>query len=123
MAMVPTLKMFSTTVRSTDDYMLPIVNEVRTFHELGGELLFGTDVGYMHDYSTGEEFRRLAQAGLNATDILRMLTVAPAERFGVSEHTGTIAPGTDSDLTIVDADPAQDSINLLACAAPSGRAR
>jgi imidazolonepropionase-like amidohydrolase len=112
MAMVPTLKMFSTTVRSADDYMLPIVNEVRSFHELGGELLFGTDVGYMHDYSTDEEFRRLAQAGLSASDILRMLTLAPAARFGVSGHTGTIAAGKDGDLTILDADPAQDSMNF-----------
>jgi imidazolonepropionase-like amidohydrolase len=41
-----------------------------------------------------------------------MLTRAPAERFGVSQHTGAIAPGKDADLMILDADPAQDPLNF-----------
>ena len=49
MAMIPTLKMFATTVTTDPHYMDPIRAEVRRFHELGGQLLFGTDVGYMTD--------------------------------------------------------------------------
>lgn len=45
MAMIPTLKMFRTTVTTKASYLDPIYAEVRRFHELGGELLFGTDVG------------------------------------------------------------------------------
>ncbi|WP_242618402.1 amidohydrolase family protein [Edaphobacter modestus] len=37
---------------------------------------------------------------------LAMLTAAPAERFGVSDHEGRIAPGMDADLAILSADPA-----------------
>lgn len=52
MAMIPTLKMFATTVTTKPEYLLPIYAEVRQFHELGGTLMFGTDVGYMTGYRT-----------------------------------------------------------------------
>jgi imidazolonepropionase-like amidohydrolase len=55
---------------------------------------------------------RLATSHRYWSGILRMLTRAPAERFGVSQHTGAIAPGKDADLMILDADPAQDPLNF-----------
>ena len=70
--------------------------------------MFGTDVGYMKDYSTEDEFLALQQSGLHRKDMLRMLTTAPAERFGVAAKTGTVDVGKAADLTILDADPAQD---------------
>ena len=63
----------------------PIYAEVRQFHTMGGQLLFGTDVGYMTDYTTAGEFQGLMKSGLGPMDILRMLTTAPAERFGDSD--------------------------------------
>jgi len=105
MAMIPTLKMFATTVTTNPAYLEPIYAEVRQFHALGGELLFGTDVGYMTDYRTEDEFRALAQCGLNARDILRMLTTAPAGRFGVDGQKGSIAPGKLADLVVLSGDP------------------
>ena len=112
MAMIPTLKMFGTTVTKNPAYLDPIYAEVRQFHSLGGQLIFGTDVGYMTDYSTGDEFAALGKSGLNAMDILAMLTVNPASRFGVSNQKGTIAAGKLADLTILNADPAQDIQNF-----------
>jgi imidazolonepropionase-like amidohydrolase len=106
MAMVPTLKMFGTTVTKNPAFLQPIYAEVRQFHAFGGQLLFGTDVGYMRDYTTEDEFAALEASGLNAMDILRMLTTAPAERFGVASDKGTIAPGKLADLVLLDADPA-----------------
>ena len=72
------------------------------------ELLFGTDVGYMTDYSTEHEFRALAECGLNARDILRILTIAPAKRFGVADKKGTVEHGKHADLTVPDQDPDRD---------------
>jgi imidazolonepropionase-like amidohydrolase len=112
MAMIPTLKMFATTVTKDPAYLDPIYAEVREFHGLGGQLIFGTDVGYMTDYSTGDEFTALSKSGLNAMDILAMLTVNPASRFGVSAQKGTVSAGKLADLTILDADPAQDIQNF-----------
>jgi imidazolonepropionase-like amidohydrolase len=100
--------MFATTVTTNPAYLEPIYAEVRQFHALGGELLFGTDVGYMTDYRTEDEFRALAQCGLNARDILRMLTTAPAGRFGVAGQKGSIAPGKRADLVVLSGDPERD---------------
>jgi len=108
MAMIPTLKMFGTTVTKKPAYLQPIYAVVRRFRELGGEVLFGTDVGYMTDYTTNDEFLALEESGLAAMDMLRMLTTAPAARFGVLEERGTIAPGKAADLVVLGGDPAQD---------------
>jgi imidazolonepropionase-like amidohydrolase len=112
MAMVPTLEMFAMTVTKDPHYMDPICAEVRQFHELGGQLIFGTDVGYMTDYSTDEEFVQLGRSGLNWKDALAMLTTNPAARMGVSNIKGTVTPGKLADLTILDADPASELTNF-----------
>ena len=112
MAMIPTLKMFADTVTTDSHYMDPICNEVRLFHSLGGQLIFGTDVGYMTDYSTDGEFVELGRSGLDWKDILAMLTTNPAARMGESREKGTVTPGKLADLTILSADPAQDLTNF-----------
>jgi imidazolonepropionase-like amidohydrolase len=109
MAMVPTLKMFATTVTKEPSYIDPIHALVRRFHALGGEILFGTDVGYMTDYSTEEEVAALADCGLSPRDVLRALTTAPAARFGVLGERGTVEPGKVADLVVLDADPEADA--------------
>jgi imidazolonepropionase-like amidohydrolase len=108
MAMIPTLKMFATTVTTDPSYLDPIYAEVRQFHELGGQLIFGTDVGYMRDYTTQDEFEALGECGLSPMDILAMLTTNPASRFGVSNSKGTVTKGKLADLSILSADPVQD---------------
>jgi len=92
--------------------MDPIYEEVREFHELGGTLIFGTDVGYMKDYSTEGEFDSLGRCGLNASDVLAMLTVNPAARMGALKEKGTVEAGKLGDLTILDADPGADLTNF-----------
>lgn len=112
MAMIPTLKMFAATVRPDKNFMDPICAEVNQFHQLGGTLLFGTDVGYMTDYSTELEFVELGKSGLDFKTVLAMLTSNPAARMGVSASKGTITPGKLADLTILSADPATDLTNF-----------
>jgi len=82
------------------------VAQTRAFAELGGQLLFGTDVGYMTDYDPTDEFVYLQRAGLAPAQILAMLTTAPAARFG--RATGRLAPGLAADIVVLDGDPAQD---------------
>jgi imidazolonepropionase-like amidohydrolase len=107
MAMVPTLSMFAHTVTTDESYLGPIRTQVRRFHELGGQLLFGTDVGYDARYDTRDELTALAACGLSSRDVLRMLTTAPAARLGAT-HKGTIAPGQVADLVLLDGDPDAD---------------
>ena len=103
MAMIPTLKLFSGGTNIAD-----IRRIVRRFHDLGGELMFGTDTGYLTDYDVGEEFQQLGKMGLDTVEILRMLTENPARRFGVQAERGRIAPGMIADVTILESDPAVD---------------
>jgi imidazolonepropionase-like amidohydrolase len=112
MAMIPTLKMFASTVTKDTHYMDPICEEVRQFHALGGQLIFGTDVGYMPDYSTDIEFVELGKSGLDWKDVLAMLTINPSARMGVSNLKGTVEPGKLADLTILSADPAENLTNF-----------
>jgi imidazolonepropionase-like amidohydrolase len=84
------------------------VAQTRAFAELGGQLLFGTDVGYMTEYDPSDEFVYLQRAGLTPAQILAMLTTAPAARFGRAERTGRLAPGLSADVVVLDGDPALD---------------
>lgn len=102
MAMIPTLKLFS-----TDDNIARIRAIVLKFHQDGGQLIFGTDTGYLTDYSMSEEYQQLGEAGLSWRDVLAMLTTNPAERFKVADKTGRIAPGMNADLTVLRLDPAK----------------
>jgi imidazolonepropionase-like amidohydrolase len=108
MSMMPTLKMFATTASTSPKFLDPIYDIVRRYHALGGDLMFGTDVGYMEDYSTEDEFQALAKSGLNSRDILRMLTAAPAARFKVDAQRGAVTPGKMADLVVLDGDPVPD---------------
>ena len=104
-AMSPTLKMFATTVSSDPGYLGPIYGLVRRFRELGGTLLFGTDVGYMTDYTTEGEFEGLTASGLSPGDILAMLTTNPVARLGLDASEGIVAEGSPADLALLAGDP------------------
>jgi imidazolonepropionase-like amidohydrolase len=123
MAMIPTLKMFRDTVGDDPGFLEPIYHIVRRFRGLGGELLFGTDVGYLRDYSIDDELRALARSGLSPTDVHRMLTTAPAERFGVLGEVGTIDLGHRADLTVLDGDPREDLLAFARVRATIGAGR
>jgi imidazolonepropionase-like amidohydrolase len=105
MSMIPTLKLFS-----HDSNIAQIRSVVFKFHQLGGQLMFGTDTGFLTDYSVVEEYRQLALTGLTFRDVLAMLTTAPAERFHVSSEKGRVAVGMAGDLTVLSSDPATDSL-------------
>ena len=101
MAMVPTLKLFSSA-----DHIDRIRQIVARVHSLGGDLLFGTDTGFLPDDSVAEEYRQLALAGLSFRDVLTMLTIAPAAKLRLPPGEGTLQSGAPGDLTILASDPA-----------------
>jgi imidazolonepropionase-like amidohydrolase len=82
--------------------------QVQAFAALGGQVLFGTDVGYMTEYDPTDEYVYLQRAGLSYAQILAALTTAPAARFGQAARTGRLAIGLDADITVVEGDPARD---------------
>jgi imidazolonepropionase-like amidohydrolase len=82
--------------------------QVLAFSKVGGQILFGTDVGYMQDYDPTDEYVLMQRAGLSFEQVLTSLTTAPAERFGVSQVTGRIAAGMDADIVLLAGDPTAD---------------
>ena len=82
------------------------VEQLREYFTAGGEILFGTDVGYMRDYDTHEEFAMMRRAGLGFRDILAALTTNPARRFAGED--GVVEPGARGDVVVFSRDPADD---------------
>lgn len=103
MAMVPTLKLFK-----GPPYFRFILKEVGDFFRAGGQILFGTDVGYMRDYDPTDEYDCMGQSGLKWDNILASLTTAPAEKFGEAKRRGKIVTGMDADLVVLAVDPEKD---------------
>jgi imidazolonepropionase-like amidohydrolase len=121
MSMIPTLKLFEFELAkehvpaSTAERL---VNESVTgfgrFAAMGGQVLFGTDVGYMTDYDPAREYELMASAGLTPMQILASLTTTPAARWQEQNRRGRIAAGLDADIVVLDADPADAARNFAA---------
>jgi len=115
MALVPTIKVFQDDLRrfGLPPAVVQIVvgnaqAQLRAFAEAGGQVLFGTDVGYLPDYDPTDEYVFMEQAGLSYARILAALTTAPAERFGAAARAGRLARGFAGDVVVVDGDPERD---------------
>jgi imidazolonepropionase-like amidohydrolase len=115
MALIPTLTLFDVEVKKdggTPKIEQKVVDRavarLRAYNAAGGEILFGTDVGYMYEFDTAEEYTLMQRAGMSLPQILASLTTNPARRFGFAEHSGRIAATMDADLTVFQSDPAVD---------------
>jgi imidazolonepropionase-like amidohydrolase len=119
MAVTPTLQLWISEAKSagdTDEEAMKFadagVRELGDYARAGGQILFGTDVGYSSEYSPAKEYELMARGGQTPMQILASLTTAPAERFGEAGRRGRIAVGMDADLVVLNFDPAQDVSNL-----------
>lgn len=92
--------------KAMDTVVLP---ELRAYFTAGGQILFGTDVGYIQQFDTSEEFMWMSRAGMSFQQILASLTTNPAQRFGYATRLGHIAKGMDADLVVLSADPEHDA--------------
>jgi imidazolonepropionase-like amidohydrolase len=99
------------------------VGQLRAFSTAGGQVLFGTDVGYMGDYDPTEEYRQMARA-LTPMQILASLTTAPAARWKEEASRGRVAAGQDADLVVLEADPAESAAHFagVRCTIRAGQA-
>jgi imidazolonepropionase-like amidohydrolase len=116
LALIPTLKLWTFELarkgadRATIQRFLSVaVGQLRGYAERGGEILFGTDVGYMTEYDPTDEYLYMQRSGMSFRQILAALTTAPAKRFGESERTtGRLERGLEADIVVLQGDPAQD---------------
>jgi imidazolonepropionase-like amidohydrolase len=98
------------------------LDELRGFQAAGGQILFGTDVGYMHEYDPSDEYTFMSRAGMTPMQILASLTTAPAARWQESERRGRIVTKADADLVVLASDPLEDVTNFakVRCAFRAG---
>ncbi len=88
---------------------------VRALQAAGAGLLAGTDAWYCGHHFTGiathHELQELVSAGLTPFEALETATRNAAAYFGTEAETGTIAPGKEADLVLLDANPLTDIRN------------
>jgi imidazolonepropionase-like amidohydrolase len=115
MALTPTLTLWDVEAKkgnaSPDEIekgMSRAAQQLKAFSQARGQILFGTDVGYIEQFDTSEEFAWMSRAGMNFQQILASLTTNPATRFGYASHSGRIAKEMDADLVVLDGDPERE---------------
>ena len=115
MALIPTLTLFDVEAKKAgvsseenEMWIRQAVQELKAYSDAGGEILFGTDVGYTDHFDTAEEFTLMSRAGMSFQQILASLTTNPATRFGYLSHSGRVAKGMDADLVVLEGDPAKE---------------
>jgi imidazolonepropionase-like amidohydrolase len=111
-SVVPTLKLWRYQLNKEnvpadvqDRLVASAQRQLKAFSDAGGQVLFGTDVGYMSEFDPAEEYALMAGAGLTPMQILASLTTAPAARWNAGERRGRLKQGFDADLVVLNADP------------------
>jgi imidazolonepropionase-like amidohydrolase len=100
-ALIPTLTLW------TGDARRAAVEQLAAFRTGGGTILFGTDYGAV-GADPSQEYALMAQARMSFREILASLTTAPARRFGHSHIAGTLVPGDQADIVVLNGDPSKD---------------
>ncbi|MGD0824966.1 MAG: amidohydrolase family protein [Terriglobales bacterium] len=112
-ALIPTLTLWTTVVHDPDVAAHLVqhgVDQLKTFSENGGTVLFGTDTGFTDKYDTSLEYELMHRA-LSVSEVLASLTTNPAGYFKADKK-GRVEKGLDADLVVLDSDPADDVRNL-----------
>ena len=95
--------------------MLPRVREM-TAHawKMGIKIVAGTDTGYLPQSTrrVPDEIAELVGLGMPIMDAIKAGTSLSAECLGIEKRTGSIRPGLEADLIVVDRNPLED-VNAL----------
>lgn len=90
---------------------------VKTYDSEGVKMMAGTDASGGDDwrtagYSLHQEFDELGKAGISPLHVLQTATLNGAEFLGRTGDMGTVEPGKNADLVLLDADPIESVQNL-----------
>jgi imidazolonepropionase-like amidohydrolase len=98
---------FSAQLASAQDKVTKKLAVVNGFNERGAKIIAGTDaIATFGDYALG--LISLHQAGLSALEVLRSATSKAADALGVYSEVGSLEPGKEADLVVVEGNPLQD---------------
>ncbi len=112
-ALIPTLKLWKFELvragveqREAEALQNLAVNQLSEYVAAQGLVIFGTDVGYMTDFDTLDEFRLMAKSGMSFDQTLASMTTNPSTFFG--GKTAQLAPGAAADIVIYETSPIHD---------------
>jgi imidazolonepropionase-like amidohydrolase len=96
----------------------PLRDAVRRARALGIEVATGTDGTYGDGDATarvrpGHEIEELVKCGYTPLAAITAATHTAARLLGIDGRTGTIAPGMEADLLVVDRNPLEDTTTLF----------
>jgi imidazolonepropionase-like amidohydrolase len=86
------------------DMAVSLRDASRRAHKMGLRVLAGTDGGG----SIGEEIVELAGIGMTPMEAIQAATSRCAEALGISKRTGSIQPGMEADLVVLNGNPLED---------------
>jgi len=84
---------------------------LKALHDAGIPIVAGTDM-LVPGHSLHRELELYVEAGLTPMEALLTATLVPAQVMGVAGRSGTISPGKQADLVILDANPLDDISNV-----------
>jgi imidazolonepropionase-like amidohydrolase len=100
-------------VAARERAMLPRLREMTArARKLGVRIVAGSDAGYEDERRLQDEVAELVLNGMTPMDAIRAATSVAAECLMIGTRTGSIKPGLEADLILVDADPLAD-VNAL----------
>jgi imidazolonepropionase-like amidohydrolase len=129
MALMPTLTLFKVemekkraSAEEIEQTLGVAAQQVKIFSRSGGQILFGTDLGYIDVDDTTDEYRLMSRS-LDWRQILASLTTSPAQRFDGGGKSGRLTVGAVADLVVLEADPARDITGFahVRCTIKDGR--
>jgi imidazolonepropionase-like amidohydrolase len=86
------------------DMAVSVRDASRRAHKMGLRVLAGTDGGG----SIGDEIVELAGIGMTPMEAIQAATSRCAEALGISKRTGSIQPGMEADLVVLNGNPLED---------------
>ncbi|MFD4637618.1 amidohydrolase family protein [Lentzea sp. NPDC058436] len=99
---------------------------LQQMHAAGVGVVAGTDAGFAYvfpGFSLHDELALLVRAGLTPDQALRSATSEAARCLGREHESGTVTPGKQADLVVLDADPLRDITNVSRIHAVVSRGR
>ena len=96
-------------------HMLPRLMEVvATARRLGVKVVAATDTGYgpSSTLTLQHDIEMLTKCGLSPMEAIQAATRVAAELLGIEDRTGSIEPGLEADLIVVDRNPLENILAL-----------
>lgn len=80
----------------------------RKAHEVGIDIVFGTDSGVFPHGDNARQFSRMVEFGMTPAEAIRAATVRAADLLGIGDQAGRIAEGLQADLVAVSGNPYEE---------------